>query len=121
MLKIIGCKKHCKRKNEKNTILHLHFNKSQINADFRLTKTENINGSYNRKIEEIRTTQNLWVPRHKMSLQVKEPPSKEVLEKGRGEFDLSERQVRDAVQLLKDWIELQPHLPKVLVRLAKSL
>jgi hypothetical protein len=47
-----------------------------------------------------------------MSLQVKEPPSKEVLEKGRGEFDLSERQVRDAVQLLKDWIGLQPHLPK---------
>jgi hypothetical protein len=47
-----------------------------------------------------------------MSLQVIEPPSKEVLEKGRGEFDLSEQRVRDAVEHLKDWIELQPHLPK---------
>ena len=47
-----------------------------------------------------------------MSLQVMEPPSKEVLEKVRGEFGLSEKRVRDAVEHLKDWIQLQPHLPK---------
>jgi len=52
------------------------------------------------------------VPRHKMSLQVIEPPSKEVLEKVRSEFGLNEQRVRDAVELLKDWIRLQPHLPK---------
>ena len=47
-----------------------------------------------------------------MSLQVMEPPTKEVLEKVRGEFGLNEQRVRDAVELLKDWIQLQPHLPK---------
>ena len=52
------------------------------------------------------------VPRHQMSLQVMEPPSKEVLEKVRGEFGLNEQRVRDAVEHLKDWIRLQPHLPK---------
>jgi len=52
------------------------------------------------------------VPRHKMSLQVMEPPTKEVLEKVRGEFGLNEQRVRDAVEHLKDWIQLQPHLPK---------
>jgi len=52
------------------------------------------------------------VPRHKMSLQVMEPPSKEVLEKVRGEFGLNERRVREAVEHLKDWRKLQPHLPK---------
>jgi hypothetical protein len=41
-----------------------------------------------------------------------EPPSKEVLEKVRGEFGLNEQRVRDAVENLKDWIQLQPHLPK---------
>ena len=40
------------------------------------------------------------------------PPSNEVLEKVRGEFGLNERRVRDAVEHLKDWIQLQPHLPK---------
>ena len=53
-----------------------------------------------------------FVPRHKMSLQVMETPSKEVLEKVRGEYGLNEQRVRDAVELLKDWIQLQPHLPK---------
>jgi hypothetical protein len=53
-----------------------------------------------------------FVPRHKMSLKVMEPPSKEVLEKVRGEFGLNERRVREAVEHLKDWILLQPHLPK---------
>ena len=47
-----------------------------------------------------------------MSLQVMEPPTKEVLEKMRGEFGLNEQRVRDAVEHLKDWIQLQPHLPK---------
>jgi hypothetical protein len=52
------------------------------------------------------------VPRHKMSLQVMEPPSKEVLEKVRGDFGLNEQRVRDAVEHLKDWIQLQSQLPK---------
>jgi hypothetical protein len=52
------------------------------------------------------------VSRHKMSLQVIEPPSKEVMEKVRGEFGLNERRVREAVDHLKDWLRLQPHLPK---------
>ena len=47
-----------------------------------------------------------------MSLQVIEPPSKEVLERVRGEFGLNERRVREAVEHLKDWIQLQLHLPK---------
>jgi hypothetical protein len=41
-----------------------------------------------------------------------EPPSKELLEKVRSEFGLNERRVREAVEHLKDWIQLQPHLPK---------
>ena len=41
-----------------------------------------------------------------------EPPTKEVLEKVRGEFGLNEQRVRDAVEHLRDWIRLQPHLPK---------
>jgi len=47
-----------------------------------------------------------------MSLHVMEPPTKEILEKVRGEFGLNEQRVRDAVEHLKDWIHLQPHLPK---------
>jgi len=47
-----------------------------------------------------------------MSLHVMEPPTKEVLVKVRGEFGLNEQRVRDAVEHLKDWIQLQPHLPK---------
>ena len=41
-----------------------------------------------------------------------ESPSKEVLEKVRSEFGLNEQRVTDAVDLLKDWTRLQPHLPK---------
>ena len=41
-----------------------------------------------------------------------EPPTEEVLEKVRGEFGLNERRVREAVEHLKEWIRLQPHLPK---------
>jgi len=47
-----------------------------------------------------------------MSLQVMEPPTKEVLEKVRSEFGLNDQRVRDGVEHLKDWIRLQPHLPK---------
>jgi hypothetical protein len=45
-------------------------------------------------------------------VEVIEPPSEEVLEKVRCEFGLNERRVSEAVELLKNWIELQPHLPK---------
>ena len=41
-----------------------------------------------------------------------EPPTKEVLEKVRGEFGLNEQRVREAIEHLKDWIQLQHHLPK---------
>jgi hypothetical protein len=47
-----------------------------------------------------------------MSMDVIRPPSKEVLETVRGEFGLNEQRVREAVEHLKDWIQLQPHLPK---------
>jgi len=52
------------------------------------------------------------VSRHKMSLHVMEHPSKEVLENVRGEFCLEEQRVRDAIELLKDWIRLQHHLQR---------
>ena len=52
------------------------------------------------------------VARFEMSLEVIEPPTKEVLEKVRGEFGLNEKRVKEAVELLKEWIQLQPHLPK---------
>ena len=51
-------------------------------------------------------------PQMRMSLEVIEPPTEEVLEKVRGEFGLNERRVREAVEHLKEWIQLQPHLPK---------
>jgi hypothetical protein len=47
-----------------------------------------------------------------MSLEVMETPSKDVMDKVRSEFGLNEQRVREAVELLKDWIQLQPHLPK---------
>jgi hypothetical protein len=47
-----------------------------------------------------------------MSLEVIKPPSKELLEKVWSEFGLNERRVRETVEHLKDWIKLQPHLPK---------
>jgi len=54
----------------------------------------------------------LSICRYDMSLEVIEPPSKEVLEKVRSEFGLNEQRVKEAVELVKDWIKLQPHLPK---------
>jgi hypothetical protein len=47
-----------------------------------------------------------------MVLQVMEPPTKEVMEKVRSEFGLNEQRVREAIEHLKHWIQLQPHLPK---------
>jgi len=47
-----------------------------------------------------------------MSLHLMGPPSKDVLEKVRGEFVLNEQGVRNAVEHLKYWIHLQPLLPK---------
>jgi hypothetical protein len=47
-----------------------------------------------------------------MSLKVMEPPSKEVMDKLRSEFGLNEQRVTEAVEHLKDWLRLQPHLPK---------
>ena len=47
-----------------------------------------------------------------MSLEVIETPSKAVLEKVRSDVGLNEQRVREVVEHLKDWIQLQPHLPK---------
>ena len=41
-----------------------------------------------------------------------EPRTEEFLDKVRGEFGLKERRVKEAAELLKDWVQLQPHLPK---------
>jgi hypothetical protein len=53
-----------------------------------------------------------FVDRFDTLLEVMESPSKEVLEDVWSEFGLNEQRVREAVELLKDWIQLQPHLPK---------
>jgi hypothetical protein len=47
-----------------------------------------------------------------MEAELIKPPSKEMLDRVRGEFGLNEERVREAVEHLKDWIQLQPHLPK---------
>ena len=41
-----------------------------------------------------------------------ETPSEEVLERVISEFGLNEQRVRKAVEQLKNWIQLQLHLPK---------
>ena len=64
------------------------------------------------KVKRIKTFQICFVARYEMYIEAIEPPTKEVLEKVRGEFGLNEQRVRDAVEHLKDWIQLQPHLPK---------
>jgi predicted Zn-dependent protease len=64
------------------------------------------------KLERFEHLIQFCVSTQEMSLLVMEPPGKEVVEKVRGEFDLNERRVREAVEHLKDWIQLQPHLPK---------
>jgi hypothetical protein len=47
-----------------------------------------------------------------MSLEVIKPPTKEVLEKVRSEYGLNERRIKESLEHLRDWLELQPHLPK---------
>lgn len=41
------------------------------------------------------------------------PPSKEIIERVRAEFGLDEKSIKEAVDMLKEWLLLQPHLPKV--------
>jgi hypothetical protein len=41
------------------------------------------------------------------------PPSKDIIEQVRAEFGLDERSIKEAVDMLKEWLLLQPHLPKV--------
>jgi len=41
-----------------------------------------------------------------------ETPSEEVIERERGEFVQNEQRVREPVEHLKNWIQLQLHLPK---------
>jgi len=41
-----------------------------------------------------------------------EPASEEVLETGRNEFGQKEQRLRETVEHLKDWIQLQPNLPQ---------
>jgi hypothetical protein len=55
-----------------------------------------------------------------MSSELIKPPSKEILERVRGEFGLNEERVREAVEHLKDWMQLHPHLPKEIGKLAIS-
>jgi transcriptional antiterminator len=47
-----------------------------------------------------------------MSLEVIKPPSKEVQDKVRNAFGLSEETIRDSIEQLREWLEYQPHLPK---------
>jgi hypothetical protein len=61
------------------------------------------------------------VTRYATSLEVIEPPSEEVLEKVRSEFGLNERRVREAVEQLKEWLVLQPHLPKEMGTFGKDI
>ncbi|XP_069699161.1 alpha-tocopherol transfer protein-like isoform X1 [Periplaneta americana] len=39
-------------------------------------------------------------------------PNREVKEKIWAEYGLDERSIKEAVEMLKDWLQLQPHLPK---------
>jgi hypothetical protein len=39
------------------------------------------------------------------------PPSKEVIERVRAEFGLDEAGMKQAVQVVKDWLKKEPHLP----------
>jgi hypothetical protein len=55
-----------------------------------------------------------------MSTDVIRPPSKETVERVRDEFGLDEERVSEAVEHLKDWIQLQPHLPKEIGKVKES-
>jgi hypothetical protein len=41
------------------------------------------------------------------------PPSKEIIKRVRANFGLDDRGVKESVEMLKEWLQLQPHLPKV--------
>jgi hypothetical protein len=41
------------------------------------------------------------------------PPNKEIIERVRAEFGLDEQNIKEAVEMLKEWLLLQPHLRKV--------
>jgi len=47
-----------------------------------------------------------------MSLELIEPPSKEVQEKVRSQFGLNDKVIKESVDHLRKWLECQPHLPK---------
>jgi hypothetical protein len=38
--------------------------------------------------------------------------SKEIREKVRAKAEINEERIQEAVKILKEWLELQPHLPK---------
>ena len=40
------------------------------------------------------------------------PPSKEIIKRVRASFGLDERRIKESVDMLKEWLLLQPHLPK---------
>jgi hypothetical protein len=40
-------------------------------------------------------------------------PNKEIIQHVRAEFGLDERSIKEAVNMLKEWLSLQPHLRKV--------
>ncbi|XP_069680236.1 alpha-tocopherol transfer protein-like [Periplaneta americana] len=46
-----------------------------------------------------------------MSVDLLPPATKEIKERVRNQFGLNEQSIREAVQMLRDWLELQPHLP----------
>jgi hypothetical protein len=56
-----------------------------------------------------------------MSLEVIQPPTKEVLEKVRSEFGLNEQRIKEAIEHIRDWLELQPHLPKEIGTFGKHI
>jgi hypothetical protein len=55
-----------------------------------------------------------------METELIKPPSKETVERVRGEFGLKEERVTGTVEHLKDWMQLQPHLPKEIGKLHAS-
>ena len=96
----------------------LHYFYTSICVD--LLKLKDINTCQNKKRKSFEQRTLFCVSRHKISLQVMEPLTKEVLEKVRGEFGLKEQRVREAIEHLKDWIQLQHHLPKEIGRFDKD-
>jgi len=40
-------------------------------------------------------------------------PNKEIVKRVWAEFGLNERSIKEAVDMIKEWLKLQPHLPNV--------